>query len=56
MYITGIIQSVNSTFNLGLVTVRIFNTLNSSNTSNVNAGISLPAWQSKTKGMYKSAP
>lgn len=46
----GLMQSINSSSNLGLVVSRIFSTLNYSRIIDIEPGVSLPAWQETTKG------
>lgn len=45
----GLMQSINSSSNLGLVVSRIFNTLNYSRIIDIEPGVSLPSWQETTK-------
>lgn len=44
-------QSVNSTFGLGLVVARLFNTLNTTRIIDSERGVSLPVWQESSKGI-----
>lgn len=52
----GLMQSINSSSNLGLVVSRIFNTLNYSRIIDIEPGVSLPSWQETTKGFVLLKP